>query len=131
MGCDIHAMIEAKRRYAYGNMWSWHGCGRLYLSRDYRLFAKLAGVRNYDTVKPIAPPRLDAVNFAAEFDDETTSQDFWLWARDYGVDGHSHTFVSLDELRTADADLAARCRLIVMAHGFKPEEARLVFFFDN
>lgn len=131
MGCDIHAMIEAKRRYEYlPNAWSWQSCGRIAISRDYRLFAVLADVRNYHGVKPIAKPRLNYEMLTkSDHNDEYVSQDFWLWARDYGVDGHSHSFVTLDELETADTHLAAKCRLIALAHGLS--DARLVFFFDN
>ncbi len=131
MGCDIHAMIEAKYHYRYAkDMWSWQSCGELHIGRSYSLFAKLAGVRNYnDEVTPIAEPRFENIN--DETHDETCSDTFKRWVLDMGGDGHSHSWVTLDELETANTDLAARCRLIVMAHGLSTEDARLVFFFDN
>ena len=128
MGCDIHAMIEAKYRYpSLKDCWSWTSCGEIRISRDYRLFARLAGVRNYDNVQPIAEPRFDEIT--TNTNDKTCSQAFKRWVLDYGVDGHSHSFVTLDELQTVDPDLAARCRLIALAHGL--DEPRLTFFFDN
>jgi hypothetical protein len=130
MGCDIHAMIEAKYRYRrLADCWSWQGCGEIHISRNYRLFAKIAGVRNYDNIAPIAEPRFSDIT--SETCDETCSETFKRWSLDYGADGHSHSWVSLDELQVADVDLAARCRLIVMAHGLDASDARLTFFFDN
>jgi hypothetical protein len=135
MGCDIHAMIEAKYRYKYAtDMWSWQSCGRIHISRNYELFATIANVRNDGSYTAISEPRLDyskLTDVNHDHDDEYCSEDFYLWAKDYGQDGHSHSWVTLDELQTADPDLAARCRLIVLAHGLSTEDARLVFFFDN
>jgi hypothetical protein len=138
MGCDIHAMIEGKYKYRYlDDAWSWQSCGRIHIARNYSLFAALANVRNetHDGTRravPIAEPRLDyerLTDVKHDHDDEYVSEDFYLWARDFGQDGHSHSFVTLDELQTADPDLAARCKLIALAHGLS--DARLVFFFDN
>lgn len=132
MGCDIHAMVEAKFHYRHAtDCWSWQSCGRVHIGRNYELFAKLADVRNYDGVEPIAPPRLNNLIDNDEHDDERASEDFWLLARSWGSGGHSHSWVTLDELQTADPDLAARCRLIVLAHGLDVKSARLTFFFDN
>lgn len=130
MGCDIHAMIEAKYHYRHlADCWSWQSCGEIRISRDYQLFAKIGGVRNYDNVKPIAEARF--ADISAETEDETCSEAFKRWVLDIGQDGHSHSWVTLDELQTANADLAARCKLIVMAHGLDPSDARLAFFFDD
>jgi hypothetical protein len=52
MGCDIHAHVELK--LADG---AWHHYNAPYIERNYDLFAKLAGVRNYKNVTPIALPR--------------------------------------------------------------------------
>lgn len=55
MGCDIHCYVE----YSTGNppdYWFSFG-GRINPGRDYDLFARLAGVRNYDNVDPVIPPR--------------------------------------------------------------------------
>ena len=54
MGCDIHCYIEYKP--AGSDDWSDFG-GRINPGRNYDLFAKLAGIRNYDEITPIAKPR--------------------------------------------------------------------------
>lgn len=54
MGCDIHCYIEYKP--AESNDWSDFG-GCINPGRNYDLFAKLAGIRNYDEITPIAKPR--------------------------------------------------------------------------
>lgn len=51
MGCDIHAHVEVKVGGA------WHHYTVLSIKRNYQLFAKMAGVRNYDEVEPITEPR--------------------------------------------------------------------------
>src|SRR5690349_20426391 len=55
MGSDIHLYIEHKRT-GPNSRWSSFG-GRFNPGRYYGLFAKLAGVRNYREVKPVAEPR--------------------------------------------------------------------------
>lgn len=56
MGCDIHLYIEHKNT---GDASSWWNFGSQFrLDRDYGLFARMAGVRNYgDEIKPIAELR--------------------------------------------------------------------------
>lgn len=131
MGCDIHAMVEAKFYYPATDFWSWQSCGRVHIPRNYGLFAKLADVRNAGTIEPIAPPRLDGLLANDEHENEQVSEDFWLLAHSWEDDGHSHSWVTLDELKTADPNLAARCRFIVLAHGLEVEDGRLAFFFDS
>lgn len=54
MGCDIHCYIEYK--HPESEIWSDFG-GRINPGRNYDLFAKLAGVRNYNEKPPAIPPR--------------------------------------------------------------------------
>lgn len=118
MGCDIHMYCEVKQK----NSKKWDTVGRIfkneyakyhkgliwvfedgesfgepyviypYLNRNYNLFAVLAGVRNGtwgDQVKPISKPRglpEDVSKFVLKKSEE------------YGVDGHSHSHISLSEL---------------------------------
>ncbi len=51
MGCDIHCHIEIKVEG------TWHHYSAPNVDRSYRLFARMAGVRNTGGVKPIAPNR--------------------------------------------------------------------------
>ena len=85
MGCDIHGYIEIK----IGN--TWVAYKELDVRRDYRLFAILANVRNYEefNIKPISEPRglpLDVSVLAK------ASSDGW------DSDGHSHSWISCAEI---------------------------------
>lgn len=124
MGCDIHLAVE--RRTADG--WEraepmvprrYKGCegeqpterDRWYNGRNYPLFAILAGVRNGygfagtdwgDPVEPIDEPRELPDDVSAE-----TAQ----WSEVWGIDGHSHSWLTLAELLAFDWDrqLTRRC----------------------
>jgi hypothetical protein len=53
MGCDIHAHVELK--LADGR---WHHWNAPHINRNYLLFTKLAGVRDYgEGIQPFAQPR--------------------------------------------------------------------------
>lgn len=54
MGCDIHGIIEQRKPSG-----EWGACPAQVArpSRDYYLFARLGGVRNYSSVAPIAAKR--------------------------------------------------------------------------
>lgn len=84
MGCDIHFHSEVKR----GGIWHHHS--EKSISRNYVLFAKMAGVRNYDNaIKPISIPKgmpKDAIELTR------------LHAEKYGADGHSHSWLSAQEI---------------------------------
>lgn len=88
MGCDIHIHIEVKFR---GN---WEHYGTPQVSRWYRLFAKMANVRNAephdkDYIKPISDPKgmPDDVTTLTAHDNERGSGDW-----------HSHSWLDLDEI---------------------------------
>jgi hypothetical protein len=59
MGCDIHAMVEAKHRYhnQSGDEGHFVSCGRIKINRNYDLFGILANVRNYGNWPFISSPR--------------------------------------------------------------------------
>jgi len=88
MGCDIHAMIERKSEYSW-----WINSGDPGLSRDYELFAVLAGVRNDNDIKPISEPRGLP---------ERVTDVFESWSSKWDSDGHSHSYVTLEELKAFD-----------------------------
>lgn len=69
MGCDIHLYVEYKRK---GND-NWSGFGkRIWMSRIYGLFAKLADVRNSWGTIPLSQPRGVPDDIASEaFEDYT------------------------------------------------------------
>ena len=145
MGCDIHLHIEVK----VGG--DWQHLHAPSIDRDYRLFAKMAGVRNEDAeIDPITKPRGLPADIAAltRFD-----------ADGWGVDGHSHSFLLADEIavlsdwaeqalprrrsygQTWDMEVEWGCYLFRNSFaGFSKypddrlaglEDVRFVFWFDN
>lgn len=97
MGCDIHDCTEV---YENGH---WEKADiSSYSGRNYNLFAILANVRNgvgFANVKtgggfnPIASPK----GIPSDCCDE-----FRAWADDYGIDGHSHSYLTVQELLDYD-----------------------------
>lgn len=148
MGCDIHLWVEKKtdagwemvmefdtfrekkwfadlpedERVKYGAM--------PYEGRNYSLFAILANVRNRkeDPLTPIDRPR--------GIPDDASVNYLRLVAREIS-DGHSHSWFTLlelldfegwDQLEFGAAWESAMERIKAVG---KPDEVRIVFFFDN
>jgi len=91
MGCDIHGWVEVKKDYLD---W-WIGIIKIdwIADRNYTMFACLANVRNYDNVKPISEPK----GIPKDVSDEA-KEDIEGW----GVDGHSHTWLTWKEIKEYD-----------------------------
>jgi hypothetical protein len=112
MGCDIHIHAEVKRGEAWekvgaifkndyydperpsktdsdGYTWNPKYTDEPYDGRNYRLFAILADVRNYDGWKPISSPRGLPEDVSPGIKEKSDGWD---------CDGHSHTFFTLKEL---------------------------------
>lgn len=83
MGCDIHFHSEVKRN----GKWQHHSEANI--RRNYLLFAKMAGVRNYSDTKPISPPK-----GVPEDVTELTK----LSIDRFAVDGHSHSWLNANEI---------------------------------
>lgn len=83
MGCDIHGYVEIKQDG------KWHIQEPIYGMRNYAIFAKLFGVRNHFDYEPLAQDRGLP---------EDTAEDIKFWAGDYGLDGHSHSYITAKEL---------------------------------
>lgn len=168
MGCDIHAMIEKKFSYGDEDLEK-HGfyvnAGNPCIMRNYVTFSILAGVRNYYDLNPISDPRgmivyPDVIPEKAKVDTslgegvryrEVHCSEYTGWARNWGVDGHSHSWVTLEEMKSydiesvkkrlekADADRGGVFvvwdnLIAVMEHygtGVPDKWVRLAFFFDN
>lgn len=84
MGCDIHVHAEVKING------KWEHFEAPGVSRNYQLFAKMAGVRNYrDEVSPIAEPRglPEDVTGITKFDSDN-----------WDSDGHSHSYLTSEEI---------------------------------
>lgn len=135
MGCDIHCWAEIKKEHgwhpvlgdAFAGLGKWYGDSP-FECRDYTLFSYLADVRNSHGAwtKPIDEPRglpEDVSPYVQEQSDEC------------GVDGHSHSYLSLRELEACEyiTDtypqnlLELRKRLLIEGGS----EIRIVFWFDN
>lgn len=140
MGCDIHIVLERKvgdggwvgihnfpywqQRDRTGRSTAWP----LATERNYRRFAALAGVRG-DGPEPRGVPEDVSVLAQMEIDR-------------YGSDGHSHSWMSVEEaapifLQTewvGPSDDWASKYPVCYFFGVEPEDAknhRLVFWFDN
>jgi hypothetical protein len=112
MGCDIHVFTEAYNtvdidKKAWVNIDRWklnrfydpkepdgedeYEIDALYSGRDYGLFSLLAGVRDYTgKVVPISEPKGLPDDISAR-----TQQEAERW----GSDGHSHSYITLKELK--------------------------------
>ena len=132
MGCDIHAVIEKRHVNA-----PWEEVVEPNIRRNYGMFAALAGVRNYESIEPIDDPRGVPRDASRQYRDMVE-----LWAED----GHSHSWLTLDEMREFDPtrfrkwarwedaewdDLKQQMEEV--AHQFDGDgsRVRLCFLFDN
>jgi hypothetical protein len=108
MGCDIHVYVEKRvdGQWRAADKYSDEdGIGpdvsyddRVYVGRNYRLFSVLAGVRKHDMLPVIAEPRDLPEDVSPEV---RAASDSW------GVDGHSHSWLTLREL--LDFDWTQEC----------------------
>lgn len=82
MGCDIHLYVEKKinREWVYAD--------KIDVGRDYELFGFLAGVRG------------EQQHFEQKGFPDDASPKVREICEGYGVDGHSHSWLTLEELQT-------------------------------
>lgn len=89
MGCDMHLHVEVK----LDGRWEHYAAPGV--ERSYALFALMADVRNdrVGSLVPISPPKglPDDITAMTRFDAER-----------WGEDGHSHSWLSADELVVLD-----------------------------
>lgn len=109
MGCDIHLFTERKRSINNKSKWvnvdhwkinPYHGIDKseprlnlveLYGGRNYPLFGMLAGVRNYNENPVMSQPKGLPKDCSLIVKNES---DIW------GSDGHSHSFFTLEEIKS-------------------------------
>lgn len=89
MGCDIHCCLEVKIDD------TWHLYSQPSVSRDYRLFARMAGVRG-SVAEAISSPR--------GLPDDMSAMTAAL-ALYYGGDGHSHSYLTKEEISLLISEL--------------------------
>ena len=125
MGCDIHGWVEVND----GSKWI--AIKELKSAeRNYRRFAALAGVRNYNNEYSAEPRGLPSdVSETAKYDIEQL-----------GTDGHSHSYMSIREASAIFLDTTYQPRNFAKEY---PESEyfdveiedidnfRLIFWFDN
>lgn len=127
MGCDIHICVEKKVNDKWVMVNRLHH-GSPATVRNYRRFAALAGVRG-NGPEPKGLP-------------EDISDSTRLCSDEWGVDGHSHSYMDLQEtakiyLRTEYSDENNEyINKYPESHYFDIEESelkdyRIVFWFDN
>jgi hypothetical protein len=118
MGADIHAHVEIK---VDGE---WHYYGQLMIDRDYALFAKMAGVRNtYNKIQPMFPLRglPEDISFLTS-----------LHRQDWGVDGHSDSWISSDEYQELSKWYREEYEgRITSIHGIQRESWPVLYLFGN
>jgi len=147
MGCDIIIRTEVKRngKWTSGDLYKKIGKEfqiiEIYDGRSYSLFTILADVRNYNGVMtPISKPRGIP---------EDASEEYKNLCESWGVDGHSHSYLTLKEMEEffdkrhewtevnhSFIILVDRLRNRLKEHypydySDHTEDIRIVFFFDN
>lgn len=146
MGCDIHAYIEVRTHDTWKILETPRpykcACGCDYTPRTpqlppafdvrhYGLFSILAGVRNYDEIEPVAPPRGVPDVASQEYQDIVSAWDgdwhtaSWLTAAEILAD----TRLQDPRLPGDWQEFVTRLRDLVRLFG--DTDVRLVFFFDN
>ncbi len=105
MGCDIHLFAEKRIGGKWVTAETWIPdedadgrmgvpyAKRIYTERNYDFFALLAGVRNYSVITPMVEPRGLPSDVCTEVRAESDA---------YGVDGHTHSWLTLAELLAFD-----------------------------
>jgi len=142
MGCDIHLHVEVKHvdkgwlHYAHPKIERW-----------YELFAKMAGVRNYDNdVEPLYPPRglpndiSEVTRLCYEWEVDDAHSMSWLGRKEIAI---LNEFISKHPLNSKRSweDFDTRCGYLFGnslafkdTDEYKPEwlkDCRVVFWFDN
>ena len=96
MGCDIHGWAEIKENDQWKlcdsvfTDWRGNPTSEFYDGRNYQLFSILANVRNSNKITPISLPKGMPYDYSAEYKKEI---------KDWGLDGHSHSYLTLKEIQ--------------------------------
>ena len=108
MGCDIHAMFQARVDK------EWVDIENPYEEdRHYSLFSWLADVRNGGAIEPISPPRGFPDGFVVDDENERAMSDikhYPPWRREWEsirggmwLGDHSHSWLTTEEVLSAEA----------------------------
>jgi hypothetical protein len=116
MGCDIHAYAEKLEKngkwkmihdfpnsnYRENSEYSWEKyptTEELYDERDYEFFSLLADVRNHDNIVPISQSKGIP---------EDIGKEVGKIIKEWGEDGHSHSYFTLEELKGIPKDIISQ-----------------------
>jgi hypothetical protein len=105
MGCDIHAVVEAKLPYNLereekeDTFLHWHNIGDPGIGRNYEVFAVLGNVRNEEEIPFIAERR-----FPESAKDIEASDEFLALYEQWSGDAHSASWVTLKEMKDFNAE---------------------------
>lgn len=115
MGCDVHAVFEVK----VDDKWEYYSSPRI--QRNYNLFEKMAGVRG-DVANAISPPRglPDDISVITKIE-----------ANHYGVDGHSHSWLSREEFKELYEYQKNSYTLYGGTDWWRVDEEQYGYFFSN
>jgi hypothetical protein len=102
MGCDIHAMWERKKTFEHSGWGYWINSGDPDINRNYTIFAILGDVRNDDGIPAIGSNRFNVS--AEDWAEEEASDAFVALVDSWKWDGHSHSWVTLKELKEYDTN---------------------------
>lgn len=102
-------------------------CQYFYDSRNYRLFSLLADVRNSGDIQPIDYPRGIP---------KDASETFLHECRMWGMNAHSHSYLSLREVLEIDSNFWIEINAENFIEPLReikgdPDEIRICFFFDS
>jgi hypothetical protein len=112
MGCDIHLYVEVE---VDGK---WHTYNHPNVKRNYELFAKMAGVRNYAEIEPIVAPRGFPTDASL-----VCRLDYENW----GIDAHTASYLNEKEID----QLVSWCKEQVWGTKFFWFEYQFGFLFGN
>lgn len=101
MGADIHGVLQSRFKRVDGEWSGWIDEEEIYDTRHYLMFGYLAGVRNYSGVTPISEPRGLPEDFEmkeGEYEVDTHT----LWGLEVWMGDHSHSWLTLSEIRDHD-----------------------------
>ena len=118
MGCDIHFHTEVKING------KWHHHSQTRISRNYALFVKMAGVRNWNNsgINPISRPKgiPEDATFLTKLDSDK-----------YGIDGHSHSWLGAKEIFELHAWIENLKASFGIANGYNFIRDNFPYFMGN
>lgn len=115
MGCDIHLHVEIKLKNS-DNSDSWLHYNHPKIDRWYKLFAKMANVRNYDEYGPI-----ESISQPKGFPHDASLTTKFDYNNRWGSDAHSASWLNSEEIRQLTVWYDKNLKDKDYIHGFENE----------